>query len=165
MNTELDSVVLNLKIAICQYLFVLIKADFIWCSYATKFSAMYLKMEFYIDIISLLDCLNMHVHMHSQAHAQRNEEHSCSNVQLAVLLSSQAFVKKQFFFQGCRRNLGQVSCSYATAANVLWGSKESASCGRTWYVIIAREQGIKEQEFNETPSLCSVLGNTCLKYV
>lgn len=38
----------------------------------------------------------MHAHMHS--HAQRNEEHSCSKVQLAVLLSSQAFVKKQFFF-------------------------------------------------------------------
>jgi hypothetical protein len=60
---------------------------------------MYLKMEFYIDIISLLNFLNMRVHTHSRAHAQRNEEHFCSNVQFAVLLSSQAFVKKQFFFR------------------------------------------------------------------
>jgi len=38
--------------------------------------------------------------MHSHAHAQRNDEHSCSKVQFAVLLSSQAFVKKQFCFTG-----------------------------------------------------------------
>jgi len=60
-------------------------------------------------------------------------------------------LRNSFVFQGCRRNLGRVSCSYATAANVLWGSKESSSCGCTWYVIVAREQGIKEQEVNEAP--------------
>jgi hypothetical protein len=47
---------------------------------------------------------------------------------------------------------------------VLWGSKESASCGCTWYVILARAQRIKEQEMYATPSLCGVLGNTCLNY-
>lgn len=107
----------------------------------------------------------MHAHMHSQAHTQRHDKHSCWKVQFAILLSSQAFVKKQFCFQGCRRNRDRVSCSYATAANVLWGSKESASYGYTWYVIVARERGITEQDVYATPSLCSVLGNTCLKYV
>jgi len=57
LHAELDSVVLNLKRAIYQFvLCVLIRVDFIRCSYVTKFSAMYLKMDFYIVIISLLDC-------------------------------------------------------------------------------------------------------------
>ena len=107
----------------------------------------------------------MHAHVHSQAHTQRHDEHSCSKVQFAILLLHKLLWRNSFVFQGCRRNLDWVSCSYATAAYVLWGSKESASYGCTWYVIVARERGITEQEVYATPSLCSVLGNTCLKYV
>jgi hypothetical protein len=144
---------------------VLIKVDFIRCSYLTKFSAMYLKMDFYIVIISLLDCLTcMHtcslMHMHTEMKSIPAQGYSLLFCSFHKLLWRYSFV-----FQGCRRYLGWVSCSYATAANVLWGSKESASYGCTCYVIIAREQGIKEQGVNETPSLCSVLGNTCLEYV
>jgi len=60
---------------------VLIKVDYIRCSYVTKFSAVYLKMDFYIIIISLLDCLIcMHTctHMHTYKEMKSIPAQGCS---------------------------------------------------------------------------------------
>jgi hypothetical protein len=133
------------------------------------------KWIFYIVIISLLPCsvltctcmcmlARARAHTHTHTHTKGMKSIPADRCSLLFCFLHRLLWWNSFVFQGCRRHLGQVSCSYATAVNVLWGSKEPASCSCSWYVILAREQRIKEQEMYATPSLCSVLGNTCLNY-
>jgi hypothetical protein len=71
---------------------VLIKVDFIWGSLHHQIFCSVLENGFLYGHYFFVGLFNMH------AHAQRHED--CSDVQFAILLSSLAFVKKQFCFAG-----------------------------------------------------------------